>query len=457
MLTAQATGSVQTFAELGVQVDPSPLLRLSLDPDPTPAVAGEPFTYRLTVGNVGATLATNGVLTMPVPEGTSFMMATEGGGLQNSVVTWNLPALGSGTGGTAEAMFMIDGSLADGSNVHAEATVDPGNANEVVTRSSTTTVVRRGVPLEVSYTSDVSIVAEGDPIAYTLTVSNTGLVDLTDVSGRVLFPGFINRISPTPADFSCSVGCDANEVATWSVGTLAPGENRSVTFEPIVRDPAPSGRPLRSLVRMTATGSNEVIVQRDVFLGNDTPLPVELTAFTASAFGEAVALTWATASEENNAGFDVERSVDGVAFDRIGFEAGAGTTTEARSYRFVDRSVPFASTLFYRLRQADVDGAFAYSPVVEVQVTPSAIALLPNAPNPFTGATRLRYELPEPSTVTLQVFDLLGRRVASLADGEQPAGRHEMTFDGSRLATGTYFVRLQVGAEVQTRMVQLVR
>jgi hypothetical protein len=105
----------------------------------------------------------------------------------------------------------------------------------------------------------------------------------------------------------------------------------------------------------------------------------------------------------------------------------------------------------------DTDGTFEYSPVVEVEVTPSAVALLPVAPNPVSASARLRYELPEATAVRLQVFDLLGRRVATLADGEKPAGRHEVSWQSAGLASGTYFVRLQAGSTAQTQMLRLVR
>jgi hypothetical protein len=59
--------------------------------------------------------------------------------------------------------------------------------------------------------------------------------------------------------------------------------------------------------------------------------------------------------------------------------------------------------------------------------------------------------------VRLQVFDLLGRRVATLADGEKPAGRHEVSWRSAGLASGTYFVRLTAGPEAQTQKIQLVR
>ena len=147
------------------------------------------------------------------------------------------------------------------------------------------------------------------------------------------------------------------------------------------------------------------------------------------------------------------------AFERIGFEAGAGTTAEAQTYRFTDAAVPYeAGALAYRLKQVDTDGTFEYTPTVEVgRSLPERMALLGNYPNPFRASTTLRYALPEGGPVTLTVYDVLGRRVATLVDREQAAGRYTATFDGRRLASGAYFVRLQSGDRVQTRRVQLVR
>ena len=194
-----------------------------------------------------------------------------------------------------------------------------------------------------------------------------------------------------------------------------------------------------------------------VFASDTNSLPVELTGFTATASGETVALDWTTASETNNAGFDVERSANGEAFTGIDFVAGAGTTSDPQTYRFVDQEPPFSSTVQYRLRQVDLDGTFEYSETVTVKRMPEAFALLPSAPNPFRSTARLRYELPDAASVSLQVYDLLGRRVRTLVNAEQAAGRYTATLDGSRLAPGTYFVRLRAGEHMQTQSVTLVR
>ena len=142
---------------------------------------------------------------------------------------------------------------------------------------------------------------------------------------------------------------------------------------------------------------------------------------------------------------------------RIGFEDGFGTTTESHSYRFADADVPFADILFYRLRQMDLDGTTELSPVVTVEFPPQRVALLPNTPNPFQSSTRLRYTLAEDAPVSLQVYDLLGRRVATLVNEGQPAGRHTVLLDGRRLPSGSYVVRLQVGTQMQIQRIVVVQ
>ncbi|MBO6574116.1 MAG: DUF1929 domain-containing protein [Rhodothermales bacterium] len=88
---------------------------------------------------------------------------------------------------------------------------------------------------------------------------------------------------------------------------------------------------------------------------------------------------------------------------------------------------------------------------------PKVFELLPAYPNPFNPITTIGFDLPQSATVRLEVFDMTGRRVALLASGAHPAGRHQARFDGSRFASGMYFYRLTAGAQVQTRSVILMK
>ena len=90
---------------------------------------------------------------------------------------------------------------------------------------------------------------------------------------------------------------------------------------------------------------------------------------------------------------------------------------------------------------------------------PTEIALDQNYPNPFNPSTSIRFALPESETVTLRVFDTLGRPVATLLDQKpHTAGTHTVSFDGAGLASGVYLYRLEVGASVvMTRYMQLIK
>lgn len=95
-------------------------------------------------------------------------------------------------------------------------------------------------------------------------------------------------------------------------------------------------------------------------------LPVELISFTGSKRNQVVSLEWITASEINNYGFEVERSLDGERFEFLGFVRGNGTTSALNRYTFVDESLK-TNEGFYRLRQVDYDGSYEYSPVIMVR------------------------------------------------------------------------------------------
>ncbi len=96
--------------------------------------------------------------------------------------------------------------------------------------------------------------------------------------------------------------------------------------------------------------------------------------------------------------------------------------------------------------------------VVGTEASPDArVALAPPAPNPAAGRTVLRFALGGPATVRLRLFDVLGREVAVLADGERPAGTHEVTVDAARLAAGVYVARLDAGRAVVTQRLVVVR
>jgi hypothetical protein len=190
-------------------------------------------------------------------------------------------------------------------------------------------------------------------------------------------------------------------------------------------------------------------------------VPVELTSFTASPNGNSVELSWTTATELNNQGFEIERkySTD-LDWVLIGFEEGKGTTTEAQSYSYLDNvSLLKKGAVCYRLKQIDFGGTYAYSDVVEVEINPSPnqFELMQNYPNPFNPATTITFGLPEKSIVKLKVFNSLGEEVAELANGSFEAGTYSLNFDASQLSSGIYVYSLQTGEQLISKKMTLIK
>ncbi|MCK9280075.1 MAG: T9SS type A sorting domain-containing protein [Melioribacteraceae bacterium] len=88
---------------------------------------------------------------------------------------------------------------------------------------------------------------------------------------------------------------------------------------------------------------------------------------------------------------------------------------------------------------------------------PTVYSLSNNYPNPFNPTTKIKYDLPKESMVTLKVFDILGREVTTLVSQNQKAGYYEVNFNGSQLATGVYVFRIQANDFVQTKKMMLVK
>ncbi len=209
---------------------------------------------------------------------------------------------------------------------------------------------------------------------------------------------------------------------------------------------------------VTAVDDGDVESEQSiVVLGN---LPVELTTFSASQFDGNVTLAWETATELNNSGFRVERKSNGY-WRMVGFVKGHGTTTEKSSYTFIDNpsDVQDESTISYRLKQVDLDGTYSYSKTINIDFIPkpNEYALLDNYPNPFNPNTVIGYRLADKSLVTIKVYDLIGREVATLVKQEQPAGAYKVKFNAVNLPSGIYIYQLQANNYVATKKMTLLK
>jgi hypothetical protein len=187
-------------------------------------------------------------------------------------------------------------------------------------------------------------------------------------------------------------------------------------------------------------------------------VPVELYSFSSSVEGNTVNLSWLTATELNNRGFEIERSFNKSNWSTIGFKEGKGTTSEPQQYSYSDNlSGVVSSRLYYRLKQIDFDGNFEYSNIIEVEIAPLVFSLSQNYPNPFNPSTKINYSIPQSSNVVIKVFDILGNEVATLVNEQKPAGSYEIEFNATNFPSGVYCYQLKAGTFIETKKMLLVK
>ncbi len=218
--------------------------------------------------------------------------------------------------------------------------------------------------------------------------------------------------------------------------------------------------PITLDIETNTASVNGVTSFSDWTLGIENPLPVELTSFSATTIGSKVKLSWNTATEINNYGFEIERSAlsaERQAWEKIGFVNGNGNSNSPKSYSFLDNNVTTGKYL-YRLKQIDNDGQFEYSKTVEVNFNaPKKFELSQNYPNPFNPTTTISYNIPEASNVKLTIYNLLGQEIKTLVNGFKEAGVHTVNFNASELNSGLYIYKLQAGSYTQTRKMTLIK
>ena len=201
------------------------------------------------------------------------------------------------------------------------------------------------------------------------------------------------------------------------------------------------------------------------------PPAAKLVAFAATILnGVSVRLGWTTISETGVGSFQVQRraAADSVWADFPNDSvAGQGTSLSLHQYAVIDSNVG-AGAWVYRIKQTNLDSSIAFSgelPVtlgtvtgVKAEAVPTRFALLQNYPNPFNPSTRISFSVDRTEKATLEVYNVLGQKVATLFDGVAvPGSVYAVRFDGARLASGVYFYRLRTAARELTKKLLLLR
>lgn len=165
-------------------------------------------------------------------------------------------------------------------------------------------------------------------------------------------------------------------------------------------------------------------------------LPVELSSFSAKAYGNNVYLEWTTASEKNNDFFEIERSIDGITFSPVTKITGAVNSNTPKNYKAIDEN-PVRGINYYRLKQTDLNGSSTYHQTIFVEVlTGLSLQLYPNPAQDF-----ITLNVPNPENLVFEIFDLNGKKykVSSQAQGNQ------LIINTSVLNKGVYILRTRSG------------
>ena len=167
-------------------------------------------------------------------------------------------------------------------------------------------------------------------------------------------------------------------------------------------------------------------------------LPVTFLNFDGKLIDNKAQLTWSTATEINNKGFEVEKSSDGQSFAGIGFVRGNGTSSLVNNYKFTDIKVLSGSN-YYRLKQVDIDGNFNYSSTIRLDFKNFDWAIFGN---PISSNSWIQLQVAKTSNIAFQVYTIDGRLVKTINKGTVSEGTYSVPLNLGNAASGIYIVKL---------------
>lgn len=312
----------------------------------------------------------------------------------------------------------------------------------------------------------------GTAAALNCTVVDTIPANVAYVPGSLIVvnsPGFLNNSVQTDlpdADFAFKGNNGGKDYVKYYIGTgatnssggtLQPGETYTLRFKVIT----PATVPLLSTVTNTAriTGQN---VFGDQFVDDGTAniaagsvMAVKMTSFTVKKENTDAVLRWTTVSETKNDHFEIERSVDGINFTKMGTVAGNGTTSLTRNYTYPDALVNVTSKiLYYRLRIIDIDGFNTFSQVVALRLDGSMImSNMTVYPNPFTNNIKLLVHSAKEENSFVRFISMNGQEALKRNITLMPGDNVVIIKDLETLAPGMYIMEFGTKDGVMTQKI----
>ena len=238
--------------------------------------------------------------------------------------------------------------------------------------------------------------------------------------------------TPSPVDYNLYLHNSnyTNPLAGWAImkkPTGSPETNFNILDGVCTLNPIPT-----LTRRFSMTSFSDFAVAQSA-----TILPVELLSLNASAFhNQAIRVYWSTQTESHNAGFEVQKSMDGINFTPIQFVAGAVYSTQRKDYQHIDDDVQPKTKYYYRLKQVDLDGNYLYSNVVKTTLTPNE-NIITVYPNPAKQTVNIVSEKPWGGKVHVKLYNLLGELLI------EDFFENQVTLSLQGLADGQYLVKIE--------------
>jgi hypothetical protein len=264
--------------------------------------------------------------------------------------------------------------------------------------------------------------------------------------GEIREFGFkIRRWDSSPAT-NFTVEYSTNNGTSWNAAgtinntllTTSNWENYTYAINPYINI-----SPNEFILRIKSNGTTERVMIDDIYFTSTATLPVTITTYNAQINGKNNIIYWSTASEQNNSGFNIERSTNGTDFENIGFVkslSSNGNSSSRLDYSFTDFN-PIGLNQYYRLKQTDFDGTRKYSAIVMVRrEAPTALTLTKVYPNPANSSIYINASVPTKMDLQFLIIDVAGR-VVSTKNVFADVGNNGFDMTVEHLKSGTYFIK----------------
>jgi hypothetical protein len=421
----QGTGRIPTVYRLNISgLVPNTVYRYNsslatrADIGTTSSGAGVPFYMNPSNwfgGSGGFSLATSGQFDSLTTDGTGSYTGWFGlihsTNARFAAGNYLFPVITLDSAGSARGTVKLRLAATDSILVLAPTTTSNGTSGTVLTSSSTSGTPKNFVCLYDSITT-------GRPISIA-PIESSGV---TIGSVATFYPAGVNGSWAAIVPNILTSGIRRIEQRSFGSGSIVNGSNSVNGIWGSVSTVNPTG------------GTASIVIA-----AINAPLPVKLANFKANIINKQTILNWVTSSENNNKGFEVQKSTDGKNFETIGFVKGAGNSNSIKKYTFTDDN---HTNAFYRLKQIDFDGQFEYSKSVAVK---NAEMLVELTPNPFTNTVEISSTK---NIVSAEIVDITGKtRIAEVINGMN------VTINTADLSNGIYFIRINNGETVITKRI----